>query len=79
MAVIESEGTLYSDLVQQAQDAWDAIEEEAEVGRRNKVELLLQHSANKDKPKPAKLAFTRRNVIGESETKETTETGEIGE
>ena len=79
VAVIESEGTLYSDLVQQAQDAWDAIEEEAEVGRRNKVELLLQHSANKDKPKPAKLAFTRRNVIGESETKETSETGEIGE
>jgi RecA/RadA recombinase len=73
VSIIESEGTLYSDLLQQAQQAWDAIEEEAEVNRMNKVELILQHTKNINKPKTEKVAFIRRKVIQADETTQTEE------
>ena len=69
VAVIEAESSLYTQLISQLQQAWDAIEEEATVARMSKAAVLIQHRDNLLKPPPPKIAFTRRQVI-EDEHKE---------
>jgi RecA/RadA recombinase len=62
VSVIEAEPDLYTKLVDQTQQAWDAIEDEATVARMAKADIIKAHRENLQKPALPKIEFNRRQV-----------------